>query len=406
MKRRIRKFSQPVKTLIISTGLALVVGLGASTALASDCRQSVREGSSDSAEGRSWFEFIRDNLPVWISRLRPAYHDADFSVRIASRGDQNNLRSPRELLDTTVATAHRLKRAFEDLGFTFPRHIQMIVDAHRGSTWRLSANTSGSVLTSLPLSDRGPMVSTLACAFEIPGFFVSRKSLRPWSAGSGENPRETIYMGLPFLTAKVHTLDHEFSITHEFAHATEPPNSHRSTVWVEGRADFLTYLVTGRTHLLWPHELRQTIVSSTGRREHINSVGVRSLSHPYVRQLHLLMPDLNLSHANSELVSNVLYLIDVTLGRQRSLELVHWMDRLPEDRALPLLARKAWLEVSEYRPRKDNQYVDTSRISVVRQALKNEMLKIAALFREWGNSAQLSREELQQLERILRDAEL
>jgi hypothetical protein len=250
------------------------------------------------------------------------------------------------------------------------------------------------------------MVSALACAFEIPGFFVYRKSLRPSSDGSDESPRETIYMGLPFLTERVHTLDHEFSITHEFAHTTEPLNSHRSTVWVEGRADFLTYLVTGRTHLLWPRELRQTIVNSTGRREHINSVGVRSISHPYVSHLHLLMPDLNLSHANSELISNLLYRLDLTLGRQRSLELIHWMDRLTGDRALPMLAPKTWLNVPKYQPRQDNHYVDTSRISVVREALQNEMLKIASLIREWGQSAKLSSEEIQLLERILRDTEL
>jgi len=172
---------------------------------------------------------------------------------------------------------------------------------------------------------------------------------------------------LPALTHAQHILTNLFLTTQRLARETANPQSHRDQMWLEARADFLAYYITGESEAVFPGGVPITLYKRNGERYETLVTTPRSLRQPTITSRDAIMPSRDASSYNSQILSSALFKMSENLGSQRTLEFIHWMDSLIGGEAIP-----------------DVDPLDPGNPEIVRSAIEHNLQRLGGLFRRWA----------------------
>lgn len=348
------------------------------------------------------FGAIKENLDAVRSRIGPVYSSDRFDVRILSASIWRNVFSPAKLKEEIVTGVNELMDRYDALGFHSRAFLHVLAEAHPGaagelilkggrSQWRDSTESSA-FLTNARTTWIG-----------VPCFLGGRKHfsdiLKPERNGFGRFPDVLV---LPVFSQRYHTYQDSRTVAHELAHWVENRHSHRSLIWREGRADFLSYVMTNQTEVVVPEELDMELAHPDGSIYTKKLTLIRSLSKPTIASTSQIMPNLDLYHYNSQIISSFLYELAQQIGMKAAVDLVLWMDSLEGGMSIPNLAPlqeltfQHALEAMAGLPLSsgtDAIYVDQDDISQVRAAINDQLTAIGDLFRQWVQLGDLQSED-------------
>lgn len=328
---------------------------------------------------------INENLPSLISRLKPVHVNDRFDVRVLSRSILQNAFSPLRLKEQTVGEIANLQTAYDNLGFRFHSYLQVLVEANPNAMGQLQLGPKFQFIWHNS-SIETPWVGNSREMIGIPNVFGVRSLFvgRVGKMGFEEAPRILV---LPASTASYHSLQNRFIVSHELAHETENQKSHQDLMWREARADFLAYVTTGETEVIFPEGIKLALVRSDGSIYEETVTKARSLTEPTIASSAEIMPHLAAYHHNSQIISSVLFELGQKLGRKKMIEFVQWMDKQEGPRAIPKLIAKPknpdGLIISA-----ETEYVDYENLETVRNSILSHLSRLGDCFREWASQSQ------------------
>jgi hypothetical protein len=324
-----------------------------------------------------------ENLPALASRIGPVYANERFDVRILSRLFSWNTFSPLKLKERTISEIDELQAAYSDFGFKFPSYLQVLVEAHPHAIGQQLQ--SGSMFQFVWHNEKMelPWFGNTDENIGIPNVFGVRRLFvgRTDKMGFEGSPKILV---LPAISSTYHSLQNRFVVSHELAHASENVKSHHDWMWREARTDFLAYLTTGETDLVFSEGIELTMVKSDGSIYRQTVTRVRSLSEPTIASVSEIMPHLTSYHHNSQLISSALFELSQKLGKQKMTEFIHWMDKIEGVNAIPELVAKP-KDSQDLVSTSEIEYVDSENLPALRGAIVNHLMRIGALFRAWAN---------------------
>lgn len=345
---------------------------------------------------------IRKNWAALVSRLKPTYQNASFDLRVLSTDLRKNTFSPATLRERTIQEIGDLQSSYREMGFSFRSFIQVLVEAHPGAMGQLGLSESGKIIWN-DTAGNTPWVGNAREFIGIPGLF-GRLDLfvgRTDKKGFEDMPR---ILALPAVTSTYHSIQNRFVISHELAHETENPQGHRDLMWREARADFLAFLTTGQTNVVFPEGIELKLMRADGSTYKQKVTTVRSMSQPTVTSVSELWPSLEAYHHNSQILSSALYKVAQAMGRNHAIEFVKWMDRFGEDDAIPYLEPKPTEPGPDFQPKVNTEYVDHNDINAVRSSITEHLNRVGQLFRRWATEADLAPNERAILDGILTES--
>jgi hypothetical protein len=240
----------------------------------------------------------------------------NFDVRIVSQWGHRSKWSSRELLEAAAKQIILSRKVLDGLGFKSEHYINVLIEKHPGT---INSPVYGEVGTSL---STGPL------AFIRTPNILGFRSLF-WGSAKRDDTFETMprTLLLKALTYDYNAAFSPFSIAHELAHDTELSSSLRSLIWIEARADFLAYAVTGLSEVIWPAGISAIVYDAFGKRMTTHNSTHRSLKAPRVSAKKELIANSNAYHENSELISSLLFQLSNQFGLELSLNFLRWMDQ-------------------------------------------------------------------------------
>ncbi len=277
------------------------------------------------AAGNVFYQRCEDALISVKPKLgRASSQYENFDIRIVSQWGHRSQWSNRELQDAAAKQITSFRAALSRLGFKSGHYLNVLIEKHPGA---INSPVYGEVGTSLSI---GPLAF-----IRTPNIFGVRSIF--WGSFSRTDTIETMprTLVLKSLTKDYNSTFSPFSIAHELAHDTELWTSLRSPVWVEARADFLAYAVTGLPKVVWPAGINAVSYDSLGRRMATQLSTRRSLKSPRVPTKIDLIANSHAYHENSELISSLLFQLSDQFGLEVSLSFLNWMDQ-QEQNALDL----------------------------------------------------------------------
>jgi hypothetical protein len=341
---------------------------------------------------------LRDNFPALISRIKPAYKNDKFDVRILSSKVSDNSFSPQQLKERTIQEVGSIQNSFLNLGFTFRSYLQVLIEAQPKVIGSLGVSENGKIGWKEEVST--PWVGNAREFIGIPNFLGERELFvgKTDKSGFDDMPR---FLVLPAVTKSYHSLQNTFVVAHEIAHETENPSSHRSLIWREARADFLAFVATGETDVLFSEGVDLELVKSDGTIYKQRVTKVRSLNSPTVAKVADLMPKLGAYHHNSQIISSALFEISNQLGQARAISFVRWMDSLGVADIVPDLEPAPKNDKEDFKPKANIEYIDESNFDSVKNAITGNLARIGDLFRKWVITNNLTAREKSLLQSIL-----
>lgn len=265
-------------------------------------------------------------------------HD-NFDVRIVGRWGARSRWKNRELQEAAITQVTTLRAALRHLNFSSDHFLQVLVERHSGA---VRSPVYGEIGTSLSVGAMA-LITT-------PNIFGGR-SLFFGKMNRDETP-ETMprTLLLKALNEDYNSVFSSFSIAHELAHDTEVSNSPRSLIWIEARADFLAYVVTGESQIAWPGKIGALAFDESGKMFVTDLPTKRSLSRPRVKRIKNLLPNVSAYHENSELISGFLYRLGGRFGLEVPLAFIKWMDQQAPIEKLDLETYLVGDKKAEYGP--------------------------------------------------------
>lgn len=239
----------------------------------------------------------------------------DFDVRIVSQWGGRSQWSNQELKQAAIKSVSETKAALKNLGFSHGHYLNVLVEKH-------------------PDAISSPVYSTGTClAAGAFGMVTTPNILGFRSLFFGDTKKEDTFENMPrtlvlkALTSQYHSLFSPFSVAHELAHDSEPNGSPRSWIWIEARADFLAFAVTGKREIVWPAHEGALIFDDFGNMSTTDHEEVkRSMLMPRVQHVRNLVPNQSAYHENSEIISSFLFRLARAHGLETALKFVRWMD--------------------------------------------------------------------------------
>lgn len=347
---------------------------------------------------------LRENLPALVSRLRPVYSDPRFDVRILSTGVSRNTFSPAQLKTAAIQEIQDLQSAYIEMGFSFRSYLQVLVEAHPNAMGTLGLSEEGRIIWT-DTAVATPWVGNAREFIGIPNIF-GRRSLFLGQIDKHGFPDMPRFLALPAVSSTYHSIQNKFVTSHELAHETENTESHKDLMWREARADFLAYVTTGQTDVVFPEGIELELVRPDGTTYKQKVTIARSLSHPTIASLDSIFPHLAAYHHNSQIISSALFNIAQRLGNNRAVELVKWMDRQQGEDIIPYLEPKPPGTETEFEPKAYTEYIDHNDLAAVRAAIKDHLNKIGQFFRRWLNESTLTQDEKNTILLILQDKKI
>jgi len=280
---------------------------------------------SSALKGRTYSFFrpiqsVREAFPAWLSRYRQAYKERWFDIYILSEDLNKNSFSPLKLKKTTAGKIKKFHKAYEALGFFPSEFIHALVEAHPHAMRVFQTTDPVGWVKS---KDTVPFVTSFFKGYCIAIPTHSGGWLRfghPYYGSSGQNDK---ILAVRALSETYHTLENDFVLAHELAHTTEKEAAFFSLTWIEARADFLAYAITGETEVVFPEGLAIEEITPTGDFSQNVLFTVRSLTNPTVPDVDSLSFEY---HKNSQVISSALYEIANKIGMNAVISLILWMD--------------------------------------------------------------------------------
>lgn len=260
--------------------------------------------------------------PALTSRLRPAYKDDAFDVRLIAQNKKLTSMpfSPAHLLERTVSDTKKILSTYESFGFTPQYYIHTLVECHPGALkimcaithkWRDSTHQDTSIISNYFVG--------------VPNRWGRNRNFEEAVMVLNSPSLYGVSLILTAYSEEDHSLQTDLPIAHELAHTTEPIESFKNPLWVEARADFLAYISTGHTEVIFPSELFKSIALTS------KYVVIRSLSRPAISHLSKVVHDPLYYHINSQVFSSLLYGMSITIGEKHAVDFVKWMDQQKQD---------------------------------------------------------------------------
>jgi hypothetical protein len=345
----------------------------------------------------SFCESFLENFQILRrSRSRqPPVANYQFDVRVIAKSPFHASFAPRELLSTAQQQVSKHLQRLRDLGFDEMPFLNVLLEAHPGAIMGLTDEGGGNFIWT-PIQRRSPFLTN---ARELLGFksFLGTTVFMP----KIQKDRFGHYPRILILQAKEshHFIFDDSILAHEIAHLAEPFGvTHR--LWLEARADFLAFLMTGQTQLKTAGDMELEKMDAAGNLRNEKITIIRDLAAPLVRNLAEVRPGTEAYHDNSLILSSFLFENYRLLGRERALELLETLDivaqGLPEVRD----ARDPSKHLS-HRP----VFVDNKKPETVRKALQDNLKIFGLAIRKW-TERNCTREERELLEASLQAREL
>ncbi len=338
---------------------------------------------SDLLLGTTYLEKTTENIPALISRIRPVYSDHRFNVRILSQSASQNTFSPSKLFERTVREVGTLMDAFNVLGFSFTSYLQILVEAHPHAI-RFLGLSPDSHLSWKNIELGTPWIGSSKSMIGIPGVFGGNKIFEGRHE-KGDFERDPEIFVIPAYSDTYHFVTNRFVLAHELAHQTENVKSHRDLFWREARADYLAYLATGQTDFILPEAANVNLSKQNGETYQVKVNRIRSLRRPVVASLNEAMPDLDLYHFNSQLISSAMYVLGQKLGEGRMIDFIDWMDHQTPRKKLRQLVDESKMLKPSTSP--DHELVDGRDVKAVRRAVRNHLVAIGIQIRAWAEQS-------------------
>lgn len=341
---------------------------------------------------------ISDNLDAYLSRLKPVYSNTAFNVRIFSKSILRNSFSPAGLKTRVVSDLNDLVSSYTEMGFLLNSFLQVLVEAHHNATADLGFKNGQ--IRFIDRSSNTPWVGNVRNFVGIPNVFGG------WSLFTGILEKNSFVnlpriLVLPAMSSTHHSIEDKFIIAHELAHVTQNDLSHSDLMWLEARADFLAYLTTGQTEVYFPDGIEIDIVSNDGSITKKVVKTVRSISNPTISNIDQIFINLNAYHHNSQIISSTLFEIAQSLGRERSIELIKWMDAIEGDQIISNLKPKSIASIDNSDSKVNEEYIDDNNLNLVIIAIKDHLARIGNLFRQWVNQSTLETKDRETVFSIL-----
>lgn len=355
----------------------------------------------DSAAGTRFSQCVIDRLQDFVIAAKPKFERAswkgkNFNVYVVSSPSEKGLLSPSRTLSRTINELTQINDALEHLGFKQRVYVEVLVESNRGAISTVKKDGKNTVFGPAPaqISVSPWMFNYTPNIIGKPRLFwgMNRKHSGDWLTA----PRTLV---LPIGEDGAQILDQKFTLAHEWAHNTEPFFI-KSRMWQEARADFLAFVVSGRSSLEDGPTVTATSWDINGNWtvKTISEIGgPRDISNPRVVSTNDIIPNLDAYHENSTVISNVLFQVAEHFGAERSLQFIKWLDSSKE-RALPGISD---------RKEKTNQdtgyiYTDGKQGSSARAAILTTLTLFSDQFRDWAKSEGFSRNELDWIESLLK----
>lgn len=322
------------------------------------------------------FSFRDGTLSTQVGFPPPDYVGRDYSIRMVADpmqkiGTAADAVSRDKLLALARQNIESTLQAFDKMGMHINYDLQILVPL---SPTAIQGSLPGSHVCFVNGLIRIPCLSGHHAPFLI--------------ASQSQSGKKPIFVIFGMDKSGVHDVADRFIVAHELAHITEKSSSYNDAIWLEARADLLSYLATGLTELTTPQLEWIQVYDSKGRESRYPGKVVRSISDPITAKVSSRMPKMEFYHGNSQIISSALYLVGRKFGPARIEDFINWMDKL------------------------ESRNTNPERADILKKAVtESDIVKLSlqysgTLVERWNEQNDLSPDEKQVVSKILKDKEL